>query len=107
MDQLELKFGNRAVNLIASHYKTLDRYRRTSIMANGRPTESVRTLARLLFVAVNTIGAEHRNDREVQRWRKKFNQFVEQHNLVDIESVESGEISSHGTEEEATKQAIE
>lgn len=71
-----------AANCIRSHLGTLKRHLLTSMRMHGSPKESTRRLAGSLSTAVNIIAKENEKSDEVRRWRAKFDEFVEQHELI-------------------------
>lgn len=74
--------GEATVRSIRSYLGTLQRYRNTSLALHNRHNESVSTLAAELLFKVEEMSADWHEDSEVWRWRNKFVEFVNQHNLV-------------------------
>lgn len=71
------------VNRMKSRMKTLDNYRRTSMAAHNRLVPSVRLYAAAVGTEVRELADDHPNLPEVQRWRAKFDAYLEQYDLVD------------------------
>lgn len=70
-----------ATNRIRSMYQTLENYRKTSLHAHGRLIPSVRTYALQRGDEVAEIARQNANVPEVQRWARKFKEYMDFHNL--------------------------
>lgn len=79
----QLSIEDAVVNRIRSGMKTLVGYRRTSIVAHGRVTESVHAYARTLGDMVEMAASDYPENKEVQRWAVKFREYVKQHDLLE------------------------
>lgn len=80
-------FDEEVGDRIRSMYRTLDRYRRTSMVSHGRLVPSVKTYATLRQLEVQAIGSKWPDSELVQKWVRKFDEYVTYHNLIE-ESVD-------------------
>lgn len=78
---VQLSFEEVSLNRIRSIFKTLDNYRRTSMLLHNRHTPSVRAYALQRGDEVAAIAANFPENAEIQRWARKFKEYMEQHNL--------------------------
>lgn len=80
----QLDFDQEVVNRIRSIYSTVENHRRTSMALHGRPIESTFTLAEQRLLEVNALASKRPDSKEVQRWAKKFEDFVISSGLVTL-----------------------
>lgn len=78
----QLTLEEASVERIRSMFNTLDNYRRTSERAHGRHIPSVRTYALQRGDEVAAIAANFPENADIQRWARKFKEYMEQHNLA-------------------------
>jgi hypothetical protein len=71
-----------AVRTIRSYLGTLQRYRATSMAVHNAQIVSAYQLASDLGIRVHDLGSTFQHSAEVQRWVRKFDEFVKQYNLV-------------------------
>lgn len=83
MGYKQISFEDAIVNRIRSGFKTLSNYRRTSMLAHGRSTESVHAYARTLNDFVSMARDDNPDSPEIQRWVGKFDEYVKQHDLLE------------------------
>lgn len=79
MGYVVLNPSEAAVRSIQSYFRTLQRYRNTSMALHNRQNLSVSALAIELLKKVDEISEEFQADPEIERWRTKFIEYVDEY----------------------------